>query len=388
MRHAAAAAIGLGFVVVALSNGCTSAIQSAGSATQGCNGLDLTSEAQLSVSEWVTALNDLDTAAAKVEADWLQVCNDINAELMIPAKTTASDACGALKAYIASKGTSVTIALTVQPPVCQADVSLEANCEAKCAAAASCDVKASCQPGQLVVECMGTCNAECDITAPTVSCSGMCKGECSASAAVMCAGECNGSCDANCTGSCNGTPSMGTQCMGTCVGTCSGMCTGKCTVSAGAQCTGMCNGTCVVTDPMATCTGECHGSCTGTASPPTCTGQLNCMATAKCTAACHAQADASLNCSPAQAQVVITGDMGLLAAFEKHLDELGQAFQLTQALTMPIADVAGQTATTLSTVGDIGLAGATCVASQAQVVTHVQASISVSVSASVTVSGA
>jgi hypothetical protein len=386
VRYVSGLALSTMLGAVMVSNGC-SAASGLQAGAQGCDGLDLHAEAQLSVHEWVLALQALDTATSGVEAKWLKVCNEINKDLKLDtSKTTASDACGVLKAYIAAEKATLTIVLTVQPPVCEADLSVEADCQAQCTVAANCDVKASCQPGQLVVDCSGTCDAECDVTAPSFQCMGVCKGECTAGAAVMCQGECSGTCDAACNGTCDGKNSTG-MCQGTCVGTCGGMCTGKCTVAAGAMCSGTCNGTCAFTAPQAMCKGQCHGMCTGTASPPTCTGQLNCQAAANCQASCHARASASLNCSPPQTQLTVTGDDNLLSSFQSHLDEIGTAMELTFALRDPIANVAGQTATTLGAVGSVGLAGAKCFADQAQTVTHVQASISVSVSASLTVQG-
>ena len=417
-------------VLAAVTNGGCSAASGGGLPT-GCSGVDAAKgQAQASLKAWVDTVTALDTAATKVEADWLAVCNKINGDLMLDtSKTTAADACAVLNTYIkADLAAGVTINLVVSPPSCQADVSVQGSCEAQCNASASCDVKANCMGGEVVVSCQGTCSAQCDVTQPSFMCNGSCKGECSAMAAVQCMGECSGSCDAPmwtgtcdagcsatfsgtcggmCMGMCDGKNSTG-SCSGKCVGTCSamasgscaakcsgmftggtcmGMCTGKCNVAAGAMCNGTCNGTCSYMPGSAMCSGTCHGMCTGMASPPTCTGQLNCMGSAECHGDCQAQAKASLNCSPAQVQLDIEGDAKLFTSFQGHLADIGAAFNGTLALKDLIPPIASKTAATFSAIGDVGVSGAACVASELTVAAHASASINVSVSASASVSG-
>jgi len=252
--------------VVAVTNGGCSA---AAGAASGCSGLDVKATAQANVKAWADAVVALDGAATKVEGEWLGVCNKINADLGLDtSKTTAKDACGVLNAYIqADVQKGITLTLTVSPPSCKADVVLQANCEATCQASATCDVKANCTGGEVVVDCKGTCDAQCDVTEPSFMCNGTCKGECSASAAVQCMGECTGSCsapmwtgtcDAGCTANFSGT--CGGMCMGMCdgmnsTGSCAGKCTGMCSAKASGSCTATCMG-------MFT-GGTCSGMCTG-----------------------------------------------------------------------------------------------------------------------------
>ncbi len=407
--------------------------------TGGCSALQTTtSSAQATVAAWVTTLGDLNAAATMVEGEWLAACQEVNADLKLDTtQTTASGACGVLKAYIAADlsgeaGAAVTLSLTVSPPSCQADLTVQGTCEASCTASAKCDVAASCMGGDVVVGCNGSCSGKCDVTAPSVMCTGTCEGSCTASAAVSCTGECSGSCTAptwtgtcdagcsasfsgtcggNCTGTCNGSSMSGASCAGKCVGTCdakasgscsamctgqfsggqcSGMCTGSCNVSAGAMCSGMCNGTCSSTPGSATCMGECHGTCSATTTPVTCNGQLTCMGSAQCHSDCQAQAQAKLNCSPPQVQFAVEGDDKLFASFQAHLADIGKAFSDTlelKDLLIGSGGIASQTESTFSAIGDIGTAGASCIAMQASVISSAQASISVSVSASATVSG-
>jgi hypothetical protein len=418
-----------------LTNGGCSAVNNAqnaiNGAAQGCSGLDLTSQAQATVKSFADTVGAINTAATTVEAEWLHVCNELNAQLMLDtSKTTAADACAVLHTYISGDlDAGVMLTLTVSPPSCQADLSVQGSCEAQCKASANCDVSANCTGGDVVVGCNGTCSAQCDVTAPSFMCSGTCKGECTASAAVSCTGECTGTCTApmwtgscdagcsasftgtcggNCTGTCDGTSMSGAACKGKCVGTCdakasgscmamctgtysggtcTGMCTGKCNVAAGAMCSGTCNGTCSYTPGSATCMGECHGMCSAAVTPPTCTGMLNCSGSAECHGDCQAQAQASLNCSPPQVAFDVEGDASLYTAFQANLADIGKAFNDTIELKDLISPIASKTAATFSAIGDIGVAGASCVASEISVAGMVQASVSVSVSASATVSG-
>jgi hypothetical protein len=114
------------------------------------------------------------------------------------------------------------------------------------------------------------------------------------------------------------------------------------------------------------------------------------MGSAQCHGDCQAQAQASLNCSPPQVQFDVEGDDKLFASFQKHLADIGKAFSDTlelKELLIGSGGIASQTESTFSAIGDIGVAGASCIASQASTISSAQASISVSVSASATVSG-
>ncbi len=195
--------------VVAMATFCAIGCSSVASAIsgQGCNGLDRAhSEAQASLGAFADAANNFQLATATVEAKWLSVCNEINADLGLDtSKTTAQDACNVLGAYIHTdlSANGVTIAVSFAAD-CEASASVQASCQASCAASASCDVSANCTGGDVVGSCSGTCGAQCDVTAPSFACNGTCKGECTATAAVSCSGECTGTCDApSWSGSCS-----------------------------------------------------------------------------------------------------------------------------------------------------------------------------------------
>lgn len=393
-----------------------------------CSGLDTTVKAQATLRAYAESVTSLRERALEVEAKFLSVCNAINADLGLDtSKTTAAEACDILKKRVdaaAKAGATVEVVIDFN---CHADISAQASCDADCKIDAACDVEAKCTGGEVVVECNGKCDGQCDVSAPSVDCMGTCEGSCTADIQAKCMGECQGSCtapqfdgtcDAGCTagfeGSCEGTCEGmcdGKNASGKCEGTCAGKCTGKatghceakcegnfsggecsgncmgsCVTSGKAMCEGKCNGTCSYTPGMATCKGTCHGSCDAEVSPPTCTGKLDCKADAECHSSCQAQASAKVDCPPPHATVTVVGDAELWTALKAHIDDFGEAVNLTIALKDPIADAAGKTIGAFEAVGDIGVSGAACMAASVSAAAEAQASISVSVSASASVS--
>ena len=161
---------------------------------------------------------------------------------------------------------------------------------------------------------------------------------------------------------------------------------GSCVTSGEARCEGTCNGTCSYEPGAASCKGTCHGKCDAEVSPPVCTGKLDCKADAECNASCQSQASAKVNCPPPRATITVDGDAELLTALRAHIQEWGEAVNLTLALKDPIASVAGKTLGAFEAVGDVGLSGAACMASSLSAAAEAQASISVSVSASASIS--
>src|SRR5688572_30549938 len=155
-----------GFLFIAASgitalNGCSDNPLDPGGGG-GCSGLDVKSSAQLTVKSFSDAAVSLKAKALEVEAKYLAVCNKMNADLGLDtSKTTAADACGVLNARIktaAAAGVTVTANIAFN---CTADVRAQADCEGSCNASVSCDVEAKCEPGKLVVACMGMCSAQC-----------------------------------------------------------------------------------------------------------------------------------------------------------------------------------------------------------------------------------
>jgi hypothetical protein len=214
-------------------------------------------------------------------------------------------------------------------------------------AKATIDAKARCEgkvtPGEVNVECKGSCeleaNAElkcdagaelqCTFTGPTVDCKGECTGSCEAKldVAAKCMGTCRGTCTTDC------SASTGADLKATCAGTCEGMCKGTCEakLEARASCMGTCKGECKVSGPEADCKGSAHaeckamgsasvmckGKCEGDVKPPT--------ASAECEASAKAEAKLNVQCTPPALAVnyrlkaVAAADVMAQARFEAAL---------------------------------------------------------------------
>ena len=120
----------------------------------------------------------LNAKAIEVEAKFLAVCNTMNADLGEDAtKTTAAEACGVLKARVeGGRGGRHRRAQIVAS--CTADVNAQASCEGDVQRQSErATSTAKCEPGKLVVACMGTCDASVRRAGrPTFDCSGTCQG--------------------------------------------------------------------------------------------------------------------------------------------------------------------------------------------------------------------
>lgn len=388
-----------------------------------CTGLDVNVSEQATVKAFGQAASALKDAALGVEKQWLNTCNAINADLGLDtSKSSAGEACAVLNAHIKQSGAMVSLVVKSE---CHADVSVQADCQAKCNLP-DCEIKAHCDPAQVVVACNGSCSGACDVQGPSVDCTGTCSGGCDVNAAVACSGSCtgdcsdlawNGSCDLGCTadfsgtcggmctGKCDGKDSTGT-CTGTCVGTCSAkanghcsakcagtfsgsckaQCDGSCEIAGGAQCNGKCNGTCTYAEGKADCNGECHGKCEVEVGKPSCEGTLNCTGAAECQASCEGSATAKASCE-ASASLAVTGDDGLYGALQAHIGDIKSAIALTVALEKPIATLVTKTGKAVSALANIGASGVACAASSVTIAAQASASINVSVTAQASVQG-
>jgi hypothetical protein len=419
--------LGLTFAALGAGAGACSSTTAA-EAVAGCDGLDATVQAEATMHAYSEATVKLRDRALEVEAQFAAACNAMNADLGLDASNDSAEAaCGILRARIddaARAGVSVLVEVTFD---CSADLQARADCEAECNVEADCDIEASCRGGEVVVNCGGACNGQCDISAPEIACLGTCEGTCSGVVDVECSGVCegscsapefdgtcetgcsagfNGSCEGSCEGTCDGTSVSG-ECQGLCEGTCSGRasgtcqaacegqfsdghcegeCTGSCSASAGVDCDGTCQGTCVYKEPTPNCQGTCHGECDAELSPPVCTGELDCEGSAECSSSCEAEASADIDCPPPTASVIVLGDVELQQALSANIEAWGEAVNLTLALREPIADVASKTLAAFEAVGEVGAAGATCFASSLSAAVQAEASISVSVEASASLS--
>jgi hypothetical protein len=421
-------AAGVLVATIAFLPNCSSALTSA---LQGCDGIDAkASKADAAVKAFVDAATALNAQAAITEGKFKDACNGMDVSLGISGApfATAAAACGALNKYVKddlAKGITVTVDI---PFTCEADLNLQADCQAQCAVAASCDVRLACDPGKLVVDCNGTCDAQCDVTGPSVDCQGSCNGSCDVVAAAACQGSCSGSCSGgwegscdagctgtfkgscggNCQGTCDGTAASGTKCAGTCNGTCSAQakgtcttqctsnfkgscsanCSGSCQADVSVTCGGKCNGTCSYTKPTATCTGGCHGKCSteGTRAPR-CDGALKCTGTANCEASCSASASAHFTCTKPTVVVTVSGDDKLAAAINAKIDLYAMAVNETLAMVKPIGELGKNTYDAIRAMSDLTAAGGVCIVQSLDVVNQASVSINVSVSVSASVQG-
>jgi hypothetical protein len=208
-----------------------------------------------------------------------------------PTKVTETDAakrttawCNLAVAQIKAQ-LSGGVVISFQPPACSFNASVQANCEAKCTADASCqgslgDIKARCDPAKLSGKCKAQCTGDC---------------EGSANLAVSCTGVCTGTCEGKCSAACSAM--SGAECRGRCDGTCTGQCRGSCKLDAGA---------------MAMCEGDCTGGCTVDLVAPKCKAELtppmaSCQGSAECSGSCKASASAKAECTEPSVEVQYMG---------------------------------------------------------------------------------
>lgn len=338
------------------------------------------------ISARVQALQDSSAAltgvAAGIKTDVLSACAQI-AGMTAPASATDQDVttiCNAASAKIRAAVTG-SVSIVIAPPKCTVDAQAQFDCEASCQVEADLQcqppmVEVRCDPGELSVQCEGTCNvnAYCEASANVdVDCQGSCEGKCT--------GTCSGTCSGTCMGTCMGSTNSDGSCAGTCMGTCTGECS--------ANCTGKCSGSCKVTatgGAMCGANARCKGGCTGTARAPQCEGTLKpaeCTGSADvdCSADCSGSASLKAECTPAKVDVVGMVDAelkaDLIAALPKLLKVSAQgkiALKAVEDLGSSFADVAGDVGSCTLEIG--AAAGAFVGAATATA----QASVSVSVS--------
>ena len=344
-----------------------------GAFTSQCRGDFGAGAAASQFEAFMTATYELHQAAAETQDTLRDACVSMAAELGVPvdASASGSDGTRAICEQVATtlrsemqairEGSNTTVELRTRPPRCEASFDAYAECAARC------DVTV--QPGQVEMACEG--------------------------------GEIRGTCTAQCTGRCS--VDVEASCEGTCEGSCDGTCTAT---AADGSCAGHCNGTChgqCVADVNAECGGECRGGCSVEWQRPHCTGRYTPpQVDANCRAACEAHADASLECQPGQAELIVEGGpdeatlerlervrnavrvgLGTVATIRERVARLQESARAVQRLlnNLPAA------------VREIGISAAACSAgaladlgdSVSQI--SVTLEVSVSVSASLNASG-
>lgn len=339
---------------------------SGGAYTARCRGDFGASAAAAEFEAFMMATYELHEAATQTRASLHEACSQMAAELGVtPAASGTSDeatralceqVATALRTELAAagEGSETTVEVRTQPPHCEARFESYAEC------AASCDVSVT--PGELELRCSG--------------------------------GEVRGSCAASCTGSC------AVEVHGACTGTCEGFCEGECRQRAeDGSCAGQCDGTCqgeCVTEAAAECSGECRGSCSVEWERPYCTGNYDPpQVNADCNAACEAHVDASLECRPGQAELIVSGGPDaeaierlerVRAAVRVGLGNINTIHERLTRLQHSARDVIARMNGLPATIREVGIGAAACSAGAVADLQRSLSTITVTLEVSVTVS--
>ncbi len=214
--------------------------------------------------------------------------------------TGACDVAVSKVSAIMTAHADANFALCVSRGACRPDFAAQAECDAGCTIDTTCDsgsVETRCEPGELAVQCSGSCEASA---------------------------------------TCEGRPELPANCMGVCESTCQGECKGTCIAADGtrtdndpncmgkcsSRCNGTCRGYCKIEEPAGVNCGvsvACLGGCTGTASAPVCETLFTppaCSFDAECYASCSASVASHAICDPPivqlSANLTVHADVQLL----------------------------------------------------------------------------
>src|SRR5262249_43527435 len=122
----------------------------------------------------------------------------------------------AVEAISAMKAQTGAFTINARAPKCSTPVRAKVDCQTKCAAGVTCDLKTSpptCQGGTLEVSCSGECTAQ---VGTSVSCEGECTGTCEGSCTAQSGVQCQGKCEGTCRSSAQGGTGTGTTPDGSC----------------------------------------------------------------------------------------------------------------------------------------------------------------------------
>lgn len=291
--------------------------------------------------------------------------------------TGACDAAGSRieDALVAAGTVNAHVALTVSRGECHLDFAEQAQCDAECAANATCDsgsVETRCDPGSLSV----VCNGSCDVGA---SCIG------TADVAANCMGKCESECVGQCSGECideHGQITLDNP-----------NCHGKCASS----CNGTCRGICKVEDAQGIACGanvRCTGGCTGTFTEPVCVSEFTppqCTVDPDCHAACSAKVAEDAVCDPTIIRVFANVDASpdiqkIVDTLQENLPPLFDAANKKGKLVLDAAGRLGDTGTSLqNNVDELDGKSLACLGKAATSVGETVGAIDVTVNASVQV---
>jgi hypothetical protein len=158
------------------AQGCT---LQGGRASPECRGLDALVPAHAALLAYADATVLLRDRAFEAEERFLNVCNAINRDLGFAGDAaTAAEACGVLGSRVqraVDDGVDVSAELTL---TCNADVELQASCEAGCQLAL-CE-ESLVRRDESEADCAGSCNGSCDEITPRA-----CRASCEAQALAL-----------------------------------------------------------------------------------------------------------------------------------------------------------------------------------------------------------
>lgn len=330
------------------------------------------------------AIDDLTTACRGIAQDLEAPMPDQATAAATTDRRALMDAwCSLAVKTIGTARTAIGGSLTLEatPPKCEASVSANADCQAKCSVDGKCDVHAhppTCAGGSLEVSCKGTCKAKGTATLHCQgSCTAGCKGSCTAQGGIACAGTCDGTCEGAGGAGTSGVDANG-KCMGTCKGTCSA-------TAPGVECTGTCDGEC-----GGSCTGsasasvKCDGDCMADYEPLQCKGgklEGGCEVDAKCGANCSASVQAKAQCTPPSVKIAFqaSANADLAAKLVATLEANLPIVYSLEARLAAMVDLVGALKDNLGAVADIKVSCIPVVASAgAQALADVQGAVTAS----------
>ncbi|MCB9597060.1 MAG: hypothetical protein H6719_30330 [Sandaracinaceae bacterium] len=372
-------ALGAAAILLALSSASCGPIARGGGSRSGgggggsagfssaCRGDFGASAAASEFETFMSATYEFHTAAMDTQRTLLDACQQMGRALEMPAAQLSGEGpegtrtvCAAVSQTLRTEmaaireGTQMTAEVRTRPPHCEASLDAYASCAARC------DVSVT--PGEMEMRCEGG-----EIRG---QCSATCTGHCAVDVQASCSGVCEGICEGNCSAR---------NADGSCAGSCDGTCRGQCVAEANAQCTGECRGGCSVEWQAPRCTGHYR--------PP--------EVDANCRAACEAHVDATLECTPGEAELVITG--GPDAAAQERIAKVREAVRVGLATVLTVRErvqrlqqsgrqIANSLERLPEAVRTVGATAALCSAGAVSDLTQSLASVSVSVEVSVSVS--
>ncbi|WP_437315104.1 hypothetical protein [Sorangium sp. So ce385] len=328
----------------------------------------LEGDSELIYGAFMQSVSDFTGAAGSIVVDVTSACQAIALDLgedaaTITATKPSERATQWCELALDALGEATAdLSISVQPPSCTVDASVQANCEARCNANAACqltpaEIIARCDPAQLSGRCEGQCTGSC---------------EGSANLAVNCDGTCEGTCEGTCDAECGGQPA-GSECRGECKGKCTGQCRGSCSFEGSAN---------------VQCNADCSGKCDVDFKAPKCRAQLtepsvDCRANAECNGSCEASASARATCREPAVNIEGGEDVeAVISTLRTNLPRLLVAAQARGRLLLESGKAVVTTAASLDAVATGSVKAGACILPATNAITQAVENIEASLTAS------